>query len=162
MAPTSKPCSLYDGRNYDLGDSVAHQLFSVMLQMRREVDRRMVQHDLTDAQWKPLWMLKLGRAGNAIELAREMGIDAGAVTRMLDRLETKGLIERVRSEADRRVVRLVRRHRAKPSPRKCRLCWPPSTTISARLQRGRMEAAAPPARPHGRQRRALQTDSEAA
>jgi DNA-binding MarR family transcriptional regulator len=106
MAPTSKPCSLYDGRNYDLGDSVAHQLFSVMLQMRREVDRRMVQHDLTDAQWKPLWMLKLGRAGNAIELAREMGIDAGAVTRMLDRLETKGLIERVRSEADRRVVHL--------------------------------------------------------
>ena len=52
MATTSKPCSLYDGRSYDLDDSVAHQLFSVMLQMRREVDRRMVEHDLTDAQWK--------------------------------------------------------------------------------------------------------------
>jgi len=106
MATPSKSCSLYDGRNYDLGDSVAHQLFSVMLQMRREVDRRMVQHDLTDAQWKPLWMLKLGRASNAIELAREMGVDAGAVTRMLDRLEAKGLLERARSEADRRVVHL--------------------------------------------------------
>lgn len=106
MAPTPKPCPLYDGRNYELADSVAHQLISVMLQMRREVDRRMVQHDLTDAQWKPLWMLKIGRASNAIELAREMGIDAGAVTRMLDRLEGKGLLERVRSEADRRVVHL--------------------------------------------------------
>jgi DNA-binding MarR family transcriptional regulator len=104
MAPTPKPCPLYDGRNYELADSVAHQLINVMLQMRREVDRRMVQHDLTDAQWKPLWMLKIGRASNAIELAREMDIDAGAVTRMLDRLEGKGLLERVRSEADRRVV----------------------------------------------------------
>jgi len=104
--PTPKPCLLYDGRHYELGESVAHQLINVMLQMRREVDRRMVQHDLTDAQWKPLWMLKIGRASNAIELAREMDIDAGAVTRMLDRLEAKGLLERVRSEADRRVVHL--------------------------------------------------------
>ena len=104
--PPPKPCPLYDGRNYELAESVAHQLINVMLQMRREVDRRMVQHDITDAQWKPLWMLKLGRASNAIELAREMDIDAGAVTRMVDRLEAKGLIERARSEADRRVVHL--------------------------------------------------------
>ena len=74
--------------------------------MRREVDARMAEHGLTDAQWKPLWMLKLGRADTAFELAREMDIDAGAITRMLDRLEAKGLIERVRSETDRRVVHL--------------------------------------------------------
>jgi len=106
MATSPKSCSLYDGRSYEPGDSIGHQLFGVTLLMRREVDRRMVEHDLTDAQWKPLWMLKLGRASNAIELAREMDIDAGAVTRMLDRLEGKGLLERVRSEADRRVVHL--------------------------------------------------------
>jgi DNA-binding MarR family transcriptional regulator len=106
MAPLPKPCVIYDGRTYEWADSVGHQLINVMVQMRREVDRRMVQHGLTDAQWKPLWMLKLGRATNAIELAREMDIDAGAVTRMVDRLEAKGLIERVRSEADRRVVHL--------------------------------------------------------
>ena len=102
----AKPCALYDGRRYDVSESVGHQLFSLMTQMRREVEKRMAQHDLTDAQWKPLYMLKLGRATTAIELAREMDIDAGAITRMLDRLESKGLIERVRSEADRRVVHL--------------------------------------------------------
>ncbi|HTP72348.1 MAG TPA: MarR family transcriptional regulator [Burkholderiaceae bacterium] len=107
MAPNPKPpCSLYDGRNYEMADSVGHQLFNVMQLMRREVDRRMLEYGLTDAQWKPLWMLKLGRATNAIELAREMAIDAGAVTRMLDRLEAKGLLERVRSAADRRIVHL--------------------------------------------------------
>src|SRR5262245_5896561 len=107
MSPAAlKTCTFYDGRRYDVNDSIGHMLFGIMVQMRREVEKRMAQHGLTDAQWKPLWMLKVGRATTAIELAREMDIDAGAVTRMLDRLEAKGLIERVRSEADRRVVHL--------------------------------------------------------
>jgi DNA-binding MarR family transcriptional regulator len=41
------------------------------------------------------------------ELARECHLDAGAMTRMLDRLEAKGLCKRIRSEADRRVVNLA-------------------------------------------------------
>ena len=85
---------------------MAHLLFQLMASIRREVEERMTELDLTDAQWKPLWMLKMGRADTAFELAREMGVDAGAVTRMLDRLAAKGLIERVRSETDRRVVHL--------------------------------------------------------
>jgi DNA-binding MarR family transcriptional regulator len=105
-AQPQKPCTLYDGRRYEVSESIGHQLFNLMTQMRREVEKRMAQHGLTDAQWKPLWMLKIGRATTAIELAREMDIDAGAITRMLDRLEAKGLVERVRSEADRRVVHL--------------------------------------------------------
>lgn len=106
MANSPKTPALYDGRRYDVADSVGYQLLCVMQAMRREVDRRMLQHDLTDAQWKPLWLLRLGRAGSAIELAREMDVDAGSVTRMLDRLEAKGLLERVRSATDRRIVHL--------------------------------------------------------
>jgi DNA-binding MarR family transcriptional regulator len=96
----------YDGRRYDVPGSVGHCLMQLMNLMRREVESRMVEHGLTDAQWKPLWMLKTGRASTANEMAREMMIDAGAVTRMLDRLEAKQLIERVRSDSDRRVVHL--------------------------------------------------------
>jgi DNA-binding MarR family transcriptional regulator len=40
------------------------------------------------------------------ELARECELDAGAMTRTLDRLEAKGLVTRVRSSEDRRVVNL--------------------------------------------------------
>jgi DNA-binding MarR family transcriptional regulator len=104
--PTSAPPSFYDGKKYDLAGSVGHCLMHLMMLMRREVEARMAQHGLTDAQWKPLWMLKTGRAATAFELAREMMVDAGAITRMLDRLEAKGLVERVRSETDRRVVDL--------------------------------------------------------
>jgi DNA-binding MarR family transcriptional regulator len=85
---------------------MGHLLFQLMLSMRRQIEIRMAEHDLTDAQWKPLWMLKMGHAGTALELAREMAMDAGAITRMLDRLEAKGLVKRVRSETDRRVVHL--------------------------------------------------------
>ncbi len=104
MSPAEK--QFYDGKRYDVSRSVGHGLMHLMLTMRREVEARMAAHGLTDAQWKPLWMLKSGRATTAIELARETMIDAGAITRMLDRLEAKGLIERLRSETDRRVVHL--------------------------------------------------------
>lgn len=104
MSPAER--RFYDGKRYDVARSVGHCLMHLMMAMRREVEVRMADHGLTDAQWKPLWMLKSGRASNAIELARETMIDAGAITRMLDRLEAKGLIERVRSETDRRVVHL--------------------------------------------------------
>lgn len=104
MSPAEK--RFYDGKRYDASRSVDHCLMHLMMTVRREIEARMSDHGLTEAQWKPLWMLKKGRATTAIELAREMLVDAGAITRMLDRLEAKGLIERVRSETDRRVVHL--------------------------------------------------------
>jgi DNA-binding MarR family transcriptional regulator len=104
--PAPQPFPPYDGDRYDVSESVGHQMVSLVQLMRREVELRMTQHGLTDAQWRPLWMIKSGKATTANELAREACIDAGAITRMLDRLETKGLVARVRSESDRRVVHL--------------------------------------------------------
>ena len=104
--PSRRTACFYFAENYDVGGSMGHLLFQLMLSMRREVESRMAALGLTDAQWKPLWMLRMGKVDTAFELAREMSIDAGAVTRMLDRLAAKGLIERVRSETDRRVVHL--------------------------------------------------------
>lgn len=101
-----RPCPLYDGDNYQMDQSIGHQLVNLMTMMRREVEVRMAAHSLTDAQWKPLWLLKAGKATTAIELARYMDVDAGAITRLVDRLEAKGLVERVRSATDRRVVHL--------------------------------------------------------
>ena len=104
QGPATAP--FYDGQRYDATDSVGYRLFRVVTAMRREIDLRMAQHGLTDAQWRPLWLLKIGRASSPQELARELDIDGGAVTRMLDRLESKGLMERVRSQTDRRMVML--------------------------------------------------------
>lgn len=60
----------------------------------------------TYPQWVPLHKLHMGRATTVAELARECELDTGAMTRLLDRLETKGLCRRVRSLEDRRVVNI--------------------------------------------------------
>lgn len=105
--PPAEPIRFYDGHDYVPTDSVGHLLHQLMFAMRRDIEQRMAAHDLTAAQWLPLWKLKLGTATSAQELARQMGVDAGAMTRLLDRLEAKGLIERLRSRTDRRVVNLA-------------------------------------------------------
>lgn len=60
----------------------------------------------TFPQWAPLYKLHLGQATTVAELARECQLDTGAMTRLLDRLEAKGLCRRVRSVSDRRVVNI--------------------------------------------------------
>jgi DNA-binding MarR family transcriptional regulator len=79
------------------------QVFSSLL---RGVDQRMQPLDLTALQWEPLLLLHLGRADTVAALARESQVNCSAMTRMLDRLEDKQLLERRRSDADRRVVHL--------------------------------------------------------
>jgi DNA-binding MarR family transcriptional regulator len=103
---SSRPFPRYDGARYDVSQSVGYQVLGVVGQMRREIEHRMAALGLTDAQWRPLWLLASGRADSAHEMARLLDMDPGALTRLLDRLEAKSLIERVRSAADRRVVTL--------------------------------------------------------
>lgn len=72
--------------------------------MRRLVDAEMAKYNLTEAQWAPLWIMETTGACTAGELAREMSIDAGSVTRLLDRLTEKGFVQRARSPLDRRIL----------------------------------------------------------
>ncbi|MBC5784013.1 MarR family transcriptional regulator [Ramlibacter sp. USB13] len=71
-----------------------------------QIDKALEPAGLTNAQWVPLVKLHMGQASTVAELARECKLDAGAMTRTLDRLEAKGLVARVRSSEDRRVVNL--------------------------------------------------------
>lgn len=64
-------------------------------------------HGLTSVQWAPLMIISRGGNPTAASLARDLNTDTGAMTRMLDRLEAKGLLLRSRSATDRRVVELT-------------------------------------------------------
>lgn len=96
----------YNGRNYVAGDSVGFLLHQVVTSMRRQIEARMAAHDLTAAQWVPLWKLQRDGPCSAQDLARDIDSDAGATTRLIDRLVAKGLVARNRSSSDRRVVML--------------------------------------------------------
>ena len=99
--------AFYAGDSYVAADSVGYLLNQVMISMRRQVEQAMTAHDLTAAQWYPLWKLRRDGPGTAQELARDMDIDAGAMTRLIDRLAAKGLLQRLRCDADRRRVMLT-------------------------------------------------------
>lgn len=97
----------YRGDAYPIGDSVGYLLKQIRSQLDRAVDSEMAEHDLTGVQWGPLLMIHYGIANTAAEIARYACVDTGAVTRMLDRLEAKGLVQRRPSPTDRRVIALA-------------------------------------------------------
>lgn len=101
-----QPACFYTAADYRPEDSVGYLMRRVMTLVAQEADRRLGEHELTNAQWAPLYKLRIGKVDTVAELARELQVDTGAMTRMLDRLEAKGLCKRVRSTVDRRVVHL--------------------------------------------------------
>ena len=73
----------------------------------RRVGREMEAHDLTPAQHNVLRILR-GAGPDALtcgEIGERLVSPGPDVTRLLDRLEKQGLMERLRDEQDRRVVR---------------------------------------------------------
>ena len=73
----------------------------------RIIDRHMEPYGITAAQFKVLIIMAQFDVDTPAELCRHLSLDSGSMTRMLDRLEQKGLLVRQRSEADRRQIRLV-------------------------------------------------------
>ncbi|WP_166362766.1 MarR family winged helix-turn-helix transcriptional regulator [Pseudomonas akapageensis] len=61
---------------------------------------------ITSAQFKVLIIMAQYAIDTPAELCRYLSLDSGSMTRMLDRLEQKGLIARRRCPDDRRQVRL--------------------------------------------------------
>jgi DNA-binding MarR family transcriptional regulator len=96
----------YRGDDYRLHESIGYLLRQLRIHMDRAIDAEMAEHDLTGVQWGPLLMMHFGFGDTAAELARFGCVDTGAMTRMLDRLEAKGLLRRAKCPKDRRVVRL--------------------------------------------------------
>lgn len=96
----------YKAENYDPQDSIGYLMRQILSMVALDVERHLAHTDLTNAQWIPLFKLHFGQASTVAELARQCNLDAGAMTRTLDRLEAKGLCKRVRSEIDRRVVKI--------------------------------------------------------
>ena len=107
MTRTASPVKFYQANGYCADDSVGYLMRRVLMAITQAADKRLEPEGLTHVQWGPLFMLRSSRASTVAELARELQTDAGAMTRLLDRLEAKGLCRRERSTEDRRVVRIA-------------------------------------------------------
>lgn len=103
---TSPKVDFYQPEGYTPDDSVGYLMRRIIALMAQSMEREMEPAGLTNAQWVPLLKLDRGCASTAAELARQCELDAGSMTRLLDRLEAKQLCSRSRSAEDRRVVNL--------------------------------------------------------
>lgn len=91
-------------RSYDIDDSLGYLVARVRQLMMAELTKETSQYGLTSTQATMLYKVAAGKCNTAADLARDYCIDASAVTRLLDRLEAHGLLERERSKTDRRTV----------------------------------------------------------
>lgn len=106
-AANPAPVAFYCAKDYRPEESAGYLMRQILSMVSQEVDRQLAHTGLTNAQWIPLFKLSMGHASTPAELARACQLDAGAMTRTLDRMEAKGLCQRERSASDRRVVTIT-------------------------------------------------------
>lgn len=87
--------------------AVANDLRPVLLRLARELRRETEQLGVTGRQVTLLWLVKRSPGLTLRALAEEEGISPPALSGHVDRLESAGLLVRVRSEVDRRRVGLT-------------------------------------------------------
>jgi len=97
----------YSKENFQLTQSIGFFLNRARNTLLMEMDAALKDLDITGQQMGILLSLTQGVATTPFELSKLLGIDTGLMTRMLDKLEARGLLSRSRSLDDRRVVNLT-------------------------------------------------------
>jgi DNA-binding MarR family transcriptional regulator len=93
--------------SYDFCDSVVYLLSRAKLIVTTAITQRtLLELGITGQQAHMLCMVANGKCRLASELQREYGVDASAVTRLIDRLESRDLLKRIRNSYDRRTIQL--------------------------------------------------------
>lgn len=92
--------------SFDIRDSLGYLLANVRGEWIDAVEKELKPLDLTAAQYIVMLKVGSGSATTPVEICRALQYDTGAMTRLLDRIEAKGLIKRVAHGGDRRCVAL--------------------------------------------------------
>jgi DNA-binding MarR family transcriptional regulator len=100
------PKQLYKSDNFRLHDSIGCLLKHAHRAMHDRIEPAFSSEGITFQQWIVLMHLRDELACTVAELCRETRHDSGAMTRLIDQLEERGLIERERKRNDRRVIGL--------------------------------------------------------
>ena len=105
--------NIYDVDTYEPRESIGYLTTRLKIELLAALERGLAAEPylssmgVTAAQF--MVVVRLVGAGSrksASDLCKELSYDAGAMTRMIDRLESKGLVRRVRCMKDRRLIYL--------------------------------------------------------
>jgi len=96
----------YTTSNYRAKSSVGYLIKRANALVIETLEPGLAEHGFTYTQWVTMMHLREGLALNARDICVQLRHDSGAVTRILDQLEARGLVLRERSVDDRREVKL--------------------------------------------------------
>jgi len=94
-------------------DAISSLVFRLGRELRTALDRRLLGHGITSQQAALLLLSRRLKEPSPIKMAARLGTDTAGMTRLLDRLETKGFIFRKISPDDRRSLVVVLGPRSK-------------------------------------------------
>ena len=97
----------YSPESFALTHSVGFAINKARNLLVGELDAALKDLGITTQQMGILLSMRGGETQTPFELSKLLVIDTGLMTRMLDKLEAKGLLQRSRSLEDRRVVNLT-------------------------------------------------------
>jgi DNA-binding MarR family transcriptional regulator len=97
---------IYDPRTFEPRNSAGALVAMLRKAFLEAIDAELAPLDISAAQWMVIMVLSAKGEATAGELAKDMNHDPGAMTRLVDRLENKGMLKRAPSASDRRAVAL--------------------------------------------------------
>jgi DNA-binding MarR family transcriptional regulator len=96
----------YRPESYQARGSIGYLLKRAHMLMLDQLEAVVATSDITITHWIVMMHLREGLAINASDLCAQLRHDSGALTRLIDQLEARGLVQRERSREDRRAVQL--------------------------------------------------------
>jgi len=96
----------YDPSHYEPVDAVPGLIARIRAASLEQLEERLAPLDLKAQDYLVLVTLASGQVETAANVCSVLAHDPGAMTRKIDALEKRGLVRRVRSEEDRRAIKL--------------------------------------------------------
>lgn len=98
--------AIYVPEKFHLRDSIGYLQKRTQRLMQERIEMLFAEQGCTLQQWVVLMHVRDGLAITITDLCRDLHHDSGAMTRLIDQLESRNLIERRRNAQDRRVIEL--------------------------------------------------------
>jgi MarR family transcriptional regulator, multiple antibiotic resistance protein MarR len=130
---------IYEVETYQPASCVGQLIYRVRAAQMSALDQELAQDpdlaplEISAAQYTIISVLAKYGVDSAAQLCKDLSYDAGAMTRMIDRLEAKGLVNRRRCPEDRRLMKLELTEAGLAALPKLREC---SVRVLNRLLRG--------------------------
>ena len=97
---------IYDRKTFKPREAIGSLIGQTRKTMIAKIDSELAPFDVSAAQWLVVLLVGENAVSSATGLCEKLSYDPGAMTRLLDRLESKGILRRVRSPDDRRTIQL--------------------------------------------------------